>query len=259
MSRAPPPRVNGVAEVVSLRITPEHIAVVAMEDRGSGNTFTPALIDGLMRAFQAIGQHPHAKVVVIHGYDSYFCCGGTKDELLGIAEGRLRFDDLPFFDLLLQCELPVIAAMQGHAIGGGLVFGCYADLLVMGEENLYGAVFMKYGFTPGMGGTVVLPRKFGEVLGTEMLFTSRNYHGRELKQRGLPARVVPKAQVIDTAMALARELADKPRVSLMSLKNHLAAGLRRELPAVVRQELAMHELTFAQPEVRERIERLFGK
>jgi polyketide biosynthesis enoyl-CoA hydratase PksI len=246
-------------DVVRLSVTPEQIAVVALEDRSSGNTFTRPLMQGLLDTFEAIRVHPDAKVVVVHGYDNYFCCGGTKEELLDILDGKVKFADLPFFDLLLRCDLPVIAAMQGHAIGGGLVFGCYADILVLAEESLYGAVFMKYGFTPGMGGTHVIPAKLGELLGTEMLYTGRNYYGQDLKNRGVPARVAPRAQVIDTAMALARELADKPRLALMALKRHLAAKMRRELPAVVKQELAMHELTFAQPEVRARIERLFGR
>src|SRR5690606_32652185 len=120
-------------------------------------TFTAGVIEGLERAFVAIAERKDLKVVVLHGYDNYFCCGGTKEELLGIHEGRIAFSDRPFYELPLRCELPVIAAMQGHALGGGLVLGCYADIMVLAEECMYGAVFMKYGFTPGMGGTFILP------------------------------------------------------------------------------------------------------
>jgi polyketide biosynthesis enoyl-CoA hydratase PksI len=244
-------------EVVNLTYPEPGIALVAMEERTYRNTFSRALIAGLLTAFAHIEQNPAVKVVVLHGYDNYFCCGGTKEELLNIYEGNVKFTDLSFYRLLLDCAVPTISAMQGHALGGGLAFGCYADLMVLAEESLYSANFMKYGFTPGMGSTYIIPRKFGELLGGELLFSANNYHGGVLRERGIPAKVVRKRAVIDTALALARDLADKPLVSLKLLKAHLTQGIKADLPAVIEQELAMHEVSFAQPEVRERIETLF--
>ncbi len=235
------------------------VAVLAMEEREGRNTFTRRLIADLMAAFDEIGRDQSVRAVVIHGYDAYFCCGGTRDELLGIYEGRVSFADLPFYDLPLRCEIPVVAAMQGHALGGGLAFGCYADLLVMGDSCVYSANFMKYGFTPGMGATLIVPHRLGALLGGEMLWTARSYRGAELAQRGAPATIVKKDRVIETAMDLARELADKPRVALTALKAELARELKERLPATIARELAMHETTFSQPEVRRRIESLFGE
>lgn len=235
------------------------IALVAMADRSHHNTFSKALIAGLMTAFAQIRENPTLKVVIVHGYDNYFCCGGTQEELIGIYEGKINFSDLPIFRLLLDCELPTISAMQGHALGGGLAFGCYADLIVMAEESLYSANFMKYGFTPGMGATYILPHKFGALLGGEMLFSANSYHGGALRERGIAARVVKKKDVIPTALTLARDLANKPLLSLKLLKAHLTQRIQAELPAIIEQELAMHALSFAQPEVRERIETLFGR
>ena len=91
------------------------IGIVVMEEREYKNTFSKPFIKGLMEVFEAIGQDLEIKVVVIHGYDNYFCCGGTKEELLEILEGKVQFTDLSFHDLLLQCEVPVIAAMQGQS------------------------------------------------------------------------------------------------------------------------------------------------
>ncbi|MCB0209724.1 MAG: enoyl-CoA hydratase/isomerase family protein [Anaerolineae bacterium] len=245
-------------DVVRLTYPEPGIAVVAMEERTYRNTFSKALIEGLMRAFDQIDRNPTVKVVVLHGYDNYFCCGGTKEELINIYEGKIKFTDLAFYRLLLDCEVPTISAMQGHALGGGLAFGCYADMMVMAEESLYSANFMKYGFTPGMGSTYIIPRKFGALLGNELLFSANNYHGGVLRERGIPAQVVTKREVITTALALARDLADKSLVSLKLLKAHLTQSIKAELPAIIEQELAMHEVSFAQPEVRNRIETLFG-
>jgi polyketide biosynthesis enoyl-CoA hydratase PksI len=243
---------------VNLAVDPEHIAIVEMADRQSKNTFSESLIHGLIHTFEKIKADSRIRAVVIHGYDNYFCCGGTKEELLKIYRGELQFDALKFYDLLLQCEVPVISAMQGHAIGGGLVFGSYADLIVMGEECIYTTNFMKYGFTPGMGATCIIPRKFGDILGHEMLFTASNYYGSDLRKRGIPIRVVRKAAVYAEAMALARDLAQKPVIALKELKRSLTHDIKQQVQIAVSRELDMHKVTFAQPEVKTRIEALFG-
>ena len=234
------------------------VAVVAMEEREWKNTFSEPLKHDLIATFAEIAADASLKAVVIHGYDPYFCCGGTKQELLDILEGRVTFADLPFYNLLSECELPVISAMSGHALGGGLVFGCYADIIVMAEQCMYSTNFMKYGFTPGMGATFIVPYRLGSSLGHEMLLTAENYHGMALKQRGAPVRVVPKVEVIPLAKKMAQGLAAKPLASLKLLKRHMTRHIRAALPAVIQQELAMHDLSFAIPEVRSRIETLFG-
>jgi polyketide biosynthesis enoyl-CoA hydratase PksI len=118
---------------------------------------------------------------------------------------------------------------------------------------------MKYGFTPGMGATYILPVKLGFSLAHEMLMNGGNYRGAELEKRGVPFPVYPRDEVLDKALELARQLAEKPRVSLVTLKDHLVAPLREQIPRVIEQELIMHEKTFHQPEVRERIMTMFGK
>lgn len=234
------------------------IATVVMEDRESKNTFSKAFTSGLLKVFEAIRQDKESKVVVVQGFENYFCCGGTREELLKIYSGEAVFTDGHIHDILLRCEVPVISAMQGHALGGGLALGCYADLLVMGIQCLYSTNFMKYGFTPGFGSTFIIPKRFGDTLGREMLFTAKNYYGAELKERGAGALIVDRSEVVSTAMKLARELVDKPRLALVTLKQHFRAGIEAGLEECIRAELKMHELTFSRPEVRERIETLFG-
>jgi polyketide biosynthesis enoyl-CoA hydratase PksI len=236
-----------------------HVGIIALEEREFKNTFSKRFIEGVTEAFQQANKIPDLKVIVVHGFENYFCCGGTKEELIGIFEGTLKFNDLDFFSLPLRCEIPVISAMQGHALGGGLAFGSYADMIVLGRECLYSANFMKYGFTPGMGANYIIPKKFGALLGTEMLLSAKNYSGEELRERGVPMKVVKRDDVIEVALKLASELADKPLLSLKVLKRYLTREIVATLPQVIEDELAMHKTTFAQPEVRKRIEELFGR
>lgn len=244
--------------VVSVQEDAPGVAVIRMEDRASKNSFSPALVTDLREAFRAVGAHPGYRVAVLTGYDNYFCSGGTREELLAIHARELRFSDLPVYDLALQCELPVISAMQGHGVGGGFVMGLYADFAFLGRECLYTANFMNFGFTPGMGATMMLPLRLGTVLGQEMLYSGESYRGGELQERGCPLRVVPRRDVLTAALQFAATLAAKPRTALVTLKRHLARPVRERLEETVRQELVMHEQTFHQPEVAERIAAHFG-
>ncbi len=248
-----------MGQVAELTEVEDGIVQLKMQDRASRNTFSKALIEGIINAFETIKANKNYKVVILTGYDNYFCCGGTKEELFAICRKEIGFNDLNFFTLPLNCEIPVISAMQGHGIGGGLVFGCYADFLILGRENIYTTNFMRYGFTPGMGGTYMVPLRFGSVTGNELLFSAENYRGGELQERGIPQRVVPKAQVLEEAMHLARSLAEKPRLSLVTLKQHLTKEIKATIPTIIEKELQMHEMTFHQPEVKQRIENLFGQ
>jgi len=234
------------------------IVEIALEDRVNKNTFSEGICQGLFDAFDRVAKESERKVVILTGYDSYFCAGGTQEALRGLSEKQARFTDFPIYSLPLLCPLPVIAAMQGHGIGGGFVFGLFADFVIFSRESVYTTNFMKYGFTPGFGATLVLAEKLGLPLAQEMLMTAETYRGADLEKRGVPFPVVPRAEVGARALALARNLADKPRESLVALKEHMVQKLRRELPGVTQQEVAMHERTFHQPEVKERIRTRFG-
>ena len=149
--------------------------------------------------------------------------------------------------------------MQGHGIGGGFVFGLFADFVILSRESVYTTNFMKYGFTPGFGSTLILKEKLGLPLAQELLMTANTYRGAELAERGVPFPVLPRSDVLASAYQLAKQLADKPRHSLVTLKDHMVADLRARLPAVIDLEVAMHEKTFHYPEVKQRIKNLFGK
>lgn len=238
---------------------PNDIGVVTMEDRESKNTFSPQFIEGLHKVFTTINNDNTIKVVVIHGYENYFCCGGTKEELMELSSSDKTFADLDFYRTLLDCPVPVISAMQGHAIGGGLAFGAYADMLVMAEEAFYTTNFMKYGFTPGFGSTYLIPKKFGISIAENMLFGAQNYQGIQLKNWGVSARFTKKTDVINTAINMANDIAKHSREHLMMLKKMLTHEDRQLLPGFIENEIAMHNISFKLPEVQLRIKALFGK
>jgi len=245
--------------VVALHEIEAGIVQVTMQDRVNKNTFSNELMVGLIRAFESIKADSRCKVVIITGYDSYFASGGTKEGLLDIYEGKMKFTDANIYSLALECKVPVISAMQGHGIGGGFVMGLFSDFVILSRESVYTTNFMRYGFTPGMGATLILSKKLGFSLAEELLLNAGNYRGAELEKRGVPFPVLPRVEVLNYAVELARQIAEKPRLSLIILKDHLVGPLREKLPEIIKQEVEMHEKTFHQPEVKDRIVALFGK
>ncbi|HEX6101024.1 MAG TPA: SDR family NAD(P)-dependent oxidoreductase [Thermoanaerobaculia bacterium] len=232
------------SRVVTATVHPDGIVAVRMEDREAKNMFSEALAEGIREVFAHIARTPSYKVVVLTGYDTYFASGGTKESLVSIQEGKTRFTDSGVFHVALECPLPVIAAMQGHGIGAGWSMGMFADLVLLSEESRYVSPYMSYGFTPGAGATYSLPQKLGRDLAHESLLTAQQVAGRELKDRGLALRILPRTEVTAAAMALAKQIARASRSRLIELKRQLTAHVHQRLEETYQRELEMHEKTF---------------
>jgi len=232
------------SSVVSVEAYQNGVVLVSLSDQASKNTFSPEFVNGVIAAFEHIRNTVSYKVVVLTGYAQYFACGGTKEGLLAIQSGSARFTDEQSYSLPLLCEIPVIAAMQGHAIGAGWAMGLFCDVAVYSEESYYQSPYMLYGFTPGAGSTLIFPQRLGYDLSREILFTAKSYKGSELKQRGLDAHILPRAQVLSYALGLANRLALSPRATLSKEKDQRSRLLREQLPITFAQELLMHDKTF---------------
>ena len=239
-----PVEVPFASDVVRLVAHPDGVLVATLGDRATKNAFSPGLTRGIHELFEHIEAHPEYKVAILTGYDRYFASGGTKEGLLSIHQGTARYSDAPLYELPLRCEIPVIAAMQGHAIGAGWSFGMFCDQVVLAEDAIYSSRFMRYGFTPGFGSTLIFERRFGRDLGREILFAARDYAGRDLQRRGVPMPVVPAQEVLPLALEQAHRLAVSSRQTLIAAKQRATRRLLERLPGIVRAELAMHDRTF---------------
>ncbi|WP_321342042.1 SDR family NAD(P)-dependent oxidoreductase [Breoghania sp.] len=248
------------SDVIDLALHDDGVMEIRMNERAGRNMFTDAFMDGLEAAFEKIAGMEEAKVVVLTGHDTYFSCGGTRDGLAGIQSGAGKFTERRIYAVPLDCPLPVIAAMQGHGIGGGWSLGMYCDHAIFASEAIYHSNYLWYGFTPGGGASLLVPYRLGDNLGREVLFTARQYQGRELGKRSSRIHVRPAREVMRTALATAHELARMSRAELVAKKDHANTVLRKRLAAVMEQELAMHEETFRGDEgVRARIMEKFGE
>ncbi|MCH2224503.1 MAG: amino acid adenylation domain-containing protein [Crocinitomicaceae bacterium] len=233
------------------------IAVVHMEAKEAKNMFTYDFVRELHATFDKLQKDESVKVVVLTGYDNVFAMGGAMEGLLDLSNDKGAYTDIPFiYRGLLEFDLPVITAMQGHALGGGLIFGLYGDVVILSEGSTYCANFMNYGFTPGMGATYVMGEKLGKAISNEMLFTGRMYSGKEIASGGGAVRVAENP--LKEALRVAREMASKPRLALTLLKAKLAEDILVEQEGHIAREVSMQKKTFGTAEVKARIKAQFA-
>lgn len=232
------------------------IARIRLEDRDQRNRVGPAMVAGLAKALAFAAADDAVKVVVLHGLPEVFCAGAPREDLLGLNGSAAR-ELLPFARYVAQCPIPVVAAAQGHALGGGLLLTLYCDIAVLSERSRYAANFLSYGFTPYGGTTYLLRAKLGGALGTEMVLTGRSYRGRELAERGAGVSVVAHESVPETAERIARRVAAAPRRALELIKSRFSAELLDEIDTAMRLEYDAHVETIASADARRRITRLY--
>lgn len=222
--------------VVKTTVYPNGVILVKMADLKNKNMFSKELITGLMRIFDYINKEDKCKAVILTGSDNYFACGGDEDGLLGLYNGTIKMQDFGVYEIPLKCRVPVIAAISGHAIGGGWCLGMFCDFVILSEESRYMCNHMKYGFTPGDGATLIFPEKLGNYLAQEILYTGRTYKGKQLKERGANLPIVSRKDVLTEAKALADEIAQAPLKSLILLKEHMTEELKKRLKSTVNKE-----------------------
>jgi polyketide biosynthesis enoyl-CoA hydratase PksI len=248
-----------MSELISLENYTNNICIFNMKDEKEKNTFHEKFINEMIEKLQLLQNNDNYKAVIIKGLSDIFCAGAAKSELMKLFEGSLSVKDLILSELILQIPVPVIAAMEGGAVGGGLVVGLCSDIIIMAERSMYGGGFTDLGFTPGMGFTRLLQGLVGEYFANEMMYTGKMYKGSYFKERSLVNYVLPKDQVMDKAIELAEIICEKPIGTLKTLKYSISLKKRQLLLEARVHEDFMHKITFSQPEVKEKIEKMYAK
>jgi polyketide biosynthesis enoyl-CoA hydratase PksI len=236
---------------VSIEKDDRGLTYLSMHDAAGKNVFSEEFAGELIAAIDELSNERPPAVVVLKGLPEVFAGGGDKKALVGLAEGHVTTKDLVITEKLVAAPFVIIAAMEGHAVGGGLMLACASDIVLAAEESRYGAVFMSMGFTPGMGCTTLLPELVGPFVANEMMFTAKRFKGKELVGRGTNINyILPRARVLPKAVDIALQIAEKNPKSVRILKRALAARKKKLLIDARLQEDLMHELSFSYPETK---------
>lgn len=237
----------------------DDIASLKMNDEDKKNVFANDFIDELIEGLNEI-EKKEPKVMILYGLEDVFSSGAEKQNLVDLSEGKVHVKDLVISERLVGTPFPIIAAMEGHAVGGGFVMAACCDIVIAAQESRYGVVFMNLGFTPGMGCTKLLSGLVGTYLANEMMFTGKLYKGKELTGKGTNINyILPKAEIKAQAESIAARIGEKNKQSIYLLKYALSAEKKKLLIEARVQEDFMHRLTFPLPETKKAIEELYGK
>src|SRR6202044_3167297 len=180
----------------------------------------------LAEAFAVFEADPDAAVAVLFGANGTFCAGADLKALGSPQQNRLEPDgDAPMGPTRMRLSKPVIAAIAGHAVAGGLELALWCDLRVAQEDAVLGVFCRRWGVPLIDGGTVRLPRLIGQGRALDMILTGRAVPAAEASRIGLADRLVPTGQARDAAEQLAREIAALPQSCLRSDRQSTLEGL----------------------------------
>jgi polyketide biosynthesis enoyl-CoA hydratase PksI len=245
---------------VTVEMKNDGIALIKMEDEENKNIFSDTFIHDFIAAIDLCENEYKPKVAVLTGLPDVFSGGAEKQTLMDLCDGKVLVKDLLISEKLVGTTFPVIAAVEGHAVGGGLVMAVCCDMILLSRESRYGAVFMSMGFTPGMGCTTLLEECMGPFIASEMMFSGKRFKGKELENKGVNVNyILPKTEVRNKAMDIALQIVEKNVKSIYLLKYALIAKKKKLLIDARVQEDFMHRLSFGFPETKDRIRELYGE
>jgi enoyl-CoA hydratase len=208
------------------------VATVTLNRPDVLNAMNQGMREALTYRFTALATDDEVRVIVVTGAgERAFSVGADVREFVA-PQTPVRFRDqrrlVDFRRAMDRCPQPIIAAIRGYALGGGLELALACDIRVAGDDAQLGLTEINLAIIPGGGGTQRLPRLLGRGKALELILTGARIDAAEARRLGLVERVVPAAEVRQQATALARELAGKAPVALRYAKEAIVKGL--ELP-----------------------------
>jgi 2-(1,2-epoxy-1,2-dihydrophenyl)acetyl-CoA isomerase len=209
------------------------------------NSFNRRMAQELQRALAAAGSDASVRAVLLTGAGRGFCAGQDLTEAMAGEPGSLDLGDVvkanyaPLVLAIRELEKPVVCAVNGVAAGAGANLALACDIVIAAEDASFIQSFSKIGLVPDTGGTFFLPRLVGHSRATALMFLGEKLPATKALQWGMIHDVVPPTVLLDTALALARQLATMPTRAFALTKKALNASWTNDLAAQVKVEEEM--------------------
>jgi enoyl-CoA hydratase/carnithine racemase len=224
-------------EFTDLKVSLENYVAVAEIQRPPNNFFDEVLINSIADAFEALDADTYCRAIVLAAAGKNFCAGA--DFSAPSRQGQSNAGDLYRQAVrLFRTRKPVVGAIQGAAVGGGLGLALVPDFRVACEEARFSANFTRLGFHPGFGLTVTLPELIGESAANLMFYTGRRVKGAEAFELGLVDMLVPLDEVRSAAVELATEIATSAPLAVESVRATMRVGMADRIAIATDHELA---------------------
>jgi enoyl-CoA hydratase len=186
------------------------------------------------------------RCIVITGSETVFAAGADIGEMANAGPVEVMSRNVQkYWRVLTECPKPLIAAVEGFALGGGLELALCADIIVAGEGAKLGLPEVKVGILPGGGGTQKLARLVGRHRAMLLIMTGRMFGAAEAVSIGVVSEIAPSGQALARALDIAREIAAMPPISIMQIKEIVNAGLNAPIDTALMLVRKAFQLQFA--------------
>ena len=205
------------------------------------NAITAAMYTTLAGIFRDAAADSGVRVVLWHGAGGSFSAGNDVEDFLKNPPGPGESPQAHLMDAFIGFEKPIVAAVQGAAIGGGTTMLTHCDFVYAGESAKFQMPFVNLGLVPEFGSSFSVPARIGHLRAAELVLLGDPFDGRRAAELGLVTRVVPDQDLMATATATARKLAAKPNAALRACKRLIkraSIGQLKEAVKVENQEFA---------------------
>ncbi len=218
------------------------------------NAINSEMIVEFKQAVECVGADETVKVIVITGTGRAFAAGADINMIKGLSALEMRDVGIgPSLRLLEHMDKPVVAAINGLALGGGCEIALACDIRICTEDAIFGQPEIRLGVMPGAGGTQRLPRLIGKAKAMELLLTGDTIKASEAKRLGLVNDVVPAAELESAVQRVVKKLLEKSGTTLKLIKSAVIRGMEMNFDAGLAYEREVFSLCFASEDAQEGI------
>ncbi len=231
--------------LVLLERPEDGVALLRMNRPEAMNALNNAAREELATHFEALNADGSVRVIVITGNEKAFVAGADLKEFADLGTADWAFTDARrMWRIVSACPKPMIAAVNGFALGGGCELALHCDIIIAGENAKMGLPEIQVGVLPGGGGTQRLTRAVGKYKALKMMLTAEWVSGQEASDMGLASEAVPDEEVLDRAMAIAHKVAKMPPLGAKYIKEVTLAGMDASLETGLMLERKAFEILF---------------
>lgn len=225
----------------------ERVALITLDRPAALNALNARLVEELGTALRGFDADPAIGCIVVTGSEKAFAAGADLKEMAGKDYAQVHIEDFitDDWEVLARTRTPTIAAVSGHALGGGCELAMMADILIAADTARFGQPEITVGTIPGAGGTQRLTRAVGKAKAMELCLTGRTMDAEEAERAGLVAFVVPAAELLDKALATAASIAGKSLPLALHCKDAVNRAFETTLEEGLRYERRVFHATFA--------------
>ena len=238
---------------IQVRTEAEKIGVITLNRPQALNALNDQLMDELGQALLAFDADAAIGCILVTGSEKAFAAGADITAMASYSFADAFGGDFITrnWETMRRVRKPVIAAVNGYALGGGCELAMMCDFIIAGDSAKFGQPEIKLGIIPGAGGTQRLPRAVGKAKAMDMALTARMMDAAEAERAGLVSRVVPADKLMDEALAAALVIASQPRLAVLAAKEAVNRAFEAPLSEGLLAERRLFHALFATADQKE--------